>query len=223
VLQENDERFTPLVDSRPDDVSWPRLAWPPTNGVRLEGEVVTLTSFEPERDAAELFTTLDHDPVWNHLLGRPATAAEFGQAIVARRQQGHFVWVVRLSRPLAGLEAGTVVGTTSYLDVVPDSARLEIGWTAYTPPVWGSAVNPDTKLQLLRFAFETLGAGRVQLKTDVRNARSQQAIARLGAQYEGVLRRYQPRADGTMRDSVMFSIIAEEWPRARDGLLKRLP
>jgi RimJ/RimL family protein N-acetyltransferase len=71
-------------------------------------------------------------------------------------------------------------------------------------------------------AFEVLGAGRVQLKTDVRNARSQQAIARLGAQYEGVLRRYQRRADDTVRDTVMFSILAEEWPAVRDRLQRRV-
>ncbi|HEU4581308.1 MAG TPA: GNAT family protein, partial [Polyangiaceae bacterium] len=72
------------------------------------------------------------------------------------------------------------------------------------------------------FAFERLGAGRVQLKTDVRNQRSQRAIARLGARYEGTLRRYQRRDDGTVRDTVLFSILAEEWPQVRAGLLARL-
>ena len=97
----------------------------------------------------------------------------------------------------------------------------KIGFTTYAPGVWGSAVNPETKLLLLGYAFERLGAGRVQLKTDVRNVRSQLAIARLGARYEGTLRRYQRRADGTVRDTVLFSILAEEWPAVRDGLLAR--
>jgi RimJ/RimL family protein N-acetyltransferase len=88
--------------------------------------------------------------------------------------------------------------------------------------VWGTAVNPETKLLLLEHAFEVLGAGRVQLKTDVRNVRSQQAIARLGARYEGTLRRYQRRSDGTVRDTVLFSVLAEEWPAVRDGLRERL-
>jgi RimJ/RimL family protein N-acetyltransferase len=70
--------------------------------------------------------------------------------------------------------------------------------------------------------FEHGGFGRVQLKTDVRNARSQQAISRLGARYEGLLRRYQRRADGTVRDTALFSITAEEWPGVRDGLRRRL-
>jgi RimJ/RimL family protein N-acetyltransferase len=129
---------------------------------------------------------------------------------------------VRLAKPYRGLPAGAFVGTTSYLDVSTTDARLEIGSTAYAPAVWGSAVNPDAKLQLLALAFEVLGAGRVQLKTDVRNIRSQQAIARLGARYEGTLRRYQRRADGTVRDTAMFSVIAEEWPAVRASLELRL-
>src|SRR6185312_3709601 len=135
---------------------------------------------------------------------------------------GRLPWVVRLVATLAGLPAGTVVGSSTYLDVSVTDARLEIGSTAYTPAVWGSAVNPETKLLLLGHAFESLGAGRVQLKTDVRNHRSQQAIARLGARYEGTLRRYQRRADGTVRDTVLFSITAEEWPDVEAGLRARL-
>jgi RimJ/RimL family protein N-acetyltransferase len=136
--------------------------------------------------------------------------------------EGHLVWVVRLLRPLSGLPAGAVVGTTSFLDVSIDDARLEVGATAYTPLVWSTRVNPDTKLQLLSCAFETLGAGRVALKTDVRNCRSQRAIARLGALHEGTLRRHKRRADATIRDSVLFSIIAEDWPAVKAGLLARV-
>ena len=96
---------------------------------------------------------------------------------------------------------------------------MEVGATAYMPAAWGTNVNPDTKRLLLAHAFETLGVGRVQLKTDVRNVRSQQAIARLGARCEGTLRRHQRRDDGTVRDSVLFSILAEEWPSFREGLI----
>jgi RimJ/RimL family protein N-acetyltransferase len=124
--------------------------------------------------------------------------------------------------PLAGLAAGSVAGTSSYLDVSVPDARLEIGSTAYDRRVWGTIVNPEAKLLLLAHAFDVLGTGRVQLKTDVRNHRSQQAIARLGARYEATLRRYQRREDGTVRDTVLFSILAEEWPAVRDGLEARL-
>jgi RimJ/RimL family protein N-acetyltransferase len=137
-------------------------------------------------------------------------------------EAGRFVWLVRLRADYRGLAAGTVVGVTAYLDVSPADARLEIGWTSYRADLWGTAINPDTKLALLSHAFEVLGAGRVQLKTDIRNSRSQSAIARLGASYEGTLRRYQRRDDDTIRDTVMFSIIAEEWPVLRRGLHRRL-
>ena len=129
---------------------------------------------------------------------------------------------MRLLRAHAELGAGAIVGTSSYLEVSAGDSRLEIGATAYAPAVWATKVNPDAKLQLLAHAFETLGAGRVQLKTDVRNVRSQQAIARLGARHEGTLRRYQRRDDGTVRDTVLFSIVAEEWPAVREGLLARV-
>jgi RimJ/RimL family protein N-acetyltransferase len=123
---------------------------------------------------------------------------------------------------MGGFPVGDVVGTTSYLEVSPADARLEIGSTTYAPSVWGTAVNAECKLLLLAYAFEVVRAGRVQLKTDVRNARSQQAIARLGARHEGTLRRYQRRADGSVRDTVLFSITAEEWPAVRDRLRDRL-
>ena len=97
----------------------------------------------------------------------------------------------------------------------PADGRLEIGSTSYARSCWGTSINPETKLLLLSYAFDTLGAGRVQLKTDARNSRSQQAIARLGATYEGTLRRYQRRADGSIRDTVMFSITVDDWPAVR--------
>ena len=216
------ELFETVTDARPDDIAWPPLAWPPATGLVLEGAAIRLFPVDPERDAAELFAVLDHDAVWAHVPGRPATAAEYAVSLQATIAAGRFAWAVQLVEPLGGLPVGALVGTTSYLDVAVSDSRLEIGWTSYTPACWATAVNPEAKLPLLGYAFDTLGAGRVQLKTDARNSRSQRAIARLGASHEGTLRRYQRRADGTIRDSVIFSIIAEEWPRVRDGLRERL-
>ncbi|GAA3590161.1 GNAT family protein [Kineosporia mesophila] len=213
--------FTPATDNRPDDTPWPAMTWPIPVELSIESHAVRLTRFTAD-DAGELFAALDHDAVWAHVAGRFETPAALAAALDARAGRGDVAWVVRLAEPINGLEAGTVVGTTSYLDIVPGSARLEIGWTTYTPAVWGSRVNPSTKLGLLRYAFEELGVGRVQLKTDARNHRSQRAISRMGAQFEGVLRRYQPRSDGTMRDTVMFSVVAEEWPAVSSGLENRL-
>ena len=155
--------------------------------------------------------------MWAHLAGRPRDPEELAATLQHRADRlGWHQWLVR------DAASGEVLGTTAYLEVSPGDARLEVGSTGYSPRVWATPVNPATKLLVLGYAFDRLGAGRVQLKTDVRNTRSQQAIARLGATYEGVLRRYQRRADGTVRDTVMFSVTAEQWPGVRDGLLARL-
>src|SRR5450755_2208911 len=215
-------RFTPRVDSRPVDAPWPRLPLPPAPDVRLRGQWVELSQADAERDGAELFAALDHDAVWQHLAGRPTDAAGYARLLDDGYAAGRLPWIVRLTADTAGLAAGAVVGTSSSLDVSASDARLEIGFTAYRRAVWACVVNPETKLLLLGYAFDVLGAGRVQLKTDVRNARSQQAIARLGAQYEGVLRRYQRRSDDTVRDTMMFSVLAEKWPTVRAALIARL-
>ena len=210
-----------MRDDRPDDTPWPAMVWPPAS-TRLTGHVVELLPCDPERDAGPLFCALRHDAVWRHIPGRPPDAERFAETLAKRRAEGRFAWIVRLLRPYAGQAAGAIVGTSSYLDVCVPDARVEVGATAFVPAVWGTKVNPDTKQLLLAHAFETLGVGRVQLKTDVRNVRSQQAIARLGARYEGTLRRHQRRDDGTVRNSVLFSIVAEEWPAVREALLARL-
>lgn len=220
VIDPHDEPalFTPIEDPRPRDGVWPDMAWPVPAAIRLHGRAVVLTPTDVESEAAQLYAALDHDQVWAHVDGRPASAAELAEQLWALQERSDWQsWTVRM----AGLN-GPIVGTSSYLEVAPHDARLEIGRTLYTPRVWGGAVNAESKLLLLGHCFEGLDAGRVQLKTDVRNVRSQQAIARLGARYEGTLRRHKRRGDGTHRDSVLFSITAEEWPDVRRGLTKRL-
>jgi RimJ/RimL family protein N-acetyltransferase len=117
---------------------------------------------------------------------------------------------------------GTICGSTSYLDVRPAHRGLEIGATWYGQAWRGTMVNPESKLLLLRHAFEQLGCARVQLKCDARNERSQRAIAALGAVREGVLRRHMTMPDGYQRDTVMFSIVDDEWPAVRAKLLARI-
>ena len=168
--------FAPVKDCRPNDVAWPRLSWPPPD--RLTGSIVELSVCVPDRDAEPLFDALNHDDVWRHVSGRPSSVERYASALSERLAKGRWVWVVRLLRPLAGLPIGAVVGTTSFLDAAIDDAWVEVGATAYTPLIWGTRVNPDAKLQLLRCAFEVLGAGRVQLKTDANNVQSRTAILR---------------------------------------------
>jgi RimJ/RimL family protein N-acetyltransferase len=117
---------------------------------------------------------------------------------------------------------GRVVGATTYLDIRRANRGLEIGNTWLTPAAQRTAINTEAKYLQLRHAFETLGAWRVQLKTDERNARSRAAILRLGASFEGVLRKYQVRHDGYIRNTAMFSIIEAEWPAVKAGLEGRL-
>jgi len=119
-------------------------------------------------------------------------------------------------------ETGFPVGTTSYFDIRPEHRGLEIGYTWLGTAYQGTHVNPENKYLLLRHAFETLGAVRVQLKTDKRNLRSQQAIAKLSAKLEGTLRKHSILENGYIRDTVMFSITDDEWPEVKAGLEARL-
>ena len=214
--------FDPRPDPRPYDAAWPEAVWPPPRGTVLEGQAVRLTPTNDD-DLAELWAALDDEAVWRHLpSGRPADVDAMHEHFAVLVDRGFHPWTLRLVAPLAGFEADAVVGWSCYLDVSVADARCEIGGTSYAVPVWGTNVNPDAKLLLLTYAFEVLQMGRVQLKTDIRNQRSQRAIAGIGATYEGVLRRFNRRADGTVRDSVLFSVTAEDWPQVRARLRSRL-
>ncbi|MBG6055041.1 RimJ/RimL family protein N-acetyltransferase [Salinibacterium sp. CAN_S4] len=115
----------------------------------------------------------------------------------------------------------TMVGTSTLGDFELVKESAHIGWTAYSPSVWGSAVNPESKLLMLDEAFDH-GFGRIKLQADAVNARSRAAIAKLGARFEGVTRRDQLRADGTWRDAAVYSIIVDDWPEVRAGLVARV-
>ncbi len=126
-----------------------------------------------------------------------------------------------VARLRGGADDGTVVGSTKLGDLDLENESAHLGWTAYDPRVWGTAVNPETKLLVLGLAFDH-GFGRVKLQADAVNARSRGAIERLGARFEGVLRRVQRRPDGSWRDTAVYSILADEWPAVRAGLEARL-
>jgi RimJ/RimL family protein N-acetyltransferase len=117
---------------------------------------------------------------------------------------------------------GDALGTTGYLEIRPPHRGLEVGRTWIARGHQGTRVNPESKLLLLTHAFEALGAVRVQLRTDVNNLHSQRAIEKLGARREGVLRRFQIRANGFGRDTAVYSIIDEEGPAVKAGLEARL-
>ncbi|HVY09585.1 MAG TPA: GNAT family protein [Mycobacteriales bacterium] len=194
------------------------------DGRSLVGRTVRL-DVASDHDADGLFRALDDDRVWEMGYGgsapRPRSAGAWRQAMERARRDGRVMYVVRLIDD-ANPRDGRIVGTTSLGDLDLANEKVHLGWTAYAPDVWGTAVNPECKLLLLWHCFEHCGLGRVKLRTDVINVRSQAAIAKLGATREGVARRHIKRADGTWRDSVLFSVIVDDWARVKRGLEERL-
>jgi RimJ/RimL family protein N-acetyltransferase len=187
----------------------------PPEPVTLTGRHVQLVPLGREH-AEDLFKAGQHDEIWTWLRAfRPKVLADMSTLIEQAISDPD-----RL--PFAVLHDGRAVGSTSYLDIDLEVGGLEIGWTWYTPSVWATPVNPECKLLLLGHAFDDLGADRVLFKTDALNTRSQAAIRKLGAQYDGTLRHHRLRADGSVRDSAYFSILAAEWPTVRAGLERRV-
>lgn len=175
------------------------------HGVRLEPLTVA--------HAPDLLAAAADDDVWRWLpVSRPRTLDDVRRFVLEHSGTPAFAVVVD----------GRARGSTSYLDVDLSVGGLEIGWTWYARELWATTVNPACKLLLLAHAFDELGAERVTLKTDGRNSRSQGAIRRLGAVYDGTLRHHRLRADGTVRDTAFFSILRAEWPGVRAGLQARL-
>ena len=182
-------------------------------------------------DADELFAAIGDPRVWAAGYGggeaaRPTDVARMRallEAAVSASLHGERqAYVARLTGDSELGRAGTVVGTSSLGEWDLANERVHLGWTAYGPPWWGTAVNPACKLALLGHAFEDCGFNRVKIQTDLVNERSQAGIAKLGAVREGVLRRHMKRADGTWRDTVVYSVLRDEWPQVRAGLEARL-
>jgi RimJ/RimL family protein N-acetyltransferase len=188
--------------------------------VTLTGAHVRLEPLEL-RHAADLAAAGADPEVWRWMpVAPPASEADMRAVIdllLERREAG-----AQLPFAQVELASGRAVGSTSYLDIAPADGRVEIGWTWLGRPWWRTPLNTEAKLLLLGHAFDTLHLNRVALKTDVRNERSQAAIERIGGVREGVLRAHMIRPDGSLRDTVYFSILASEWPAVRERLNRRL-
>lgn len=184
----------------------------------LENAVVRLSPFR-EGDREALRRVAADPDLWRyHALNQyAATFDNWFDASLARLAAGEWLpFIVRLGR------TDNIVGSSSYLEIVPAHKRLEIGSTWYAKAHQGSAVNPATKLLLMGHAFDELGYNRVEFKLDRRNARSWAAMRKLGATEEGIFRSHMVLPDGHVRDSVYFSVIAQDWPRIKAGLEARL-
>jgi RimJ/RimL family protein N-acetyltransferase len=155
--------------------------------------------------------------LWFTFVPEPEQTAAYIADALEGQQAGHMLpWAVR------ELTTGAIVGSTRYHDIVTRIDRVEIGYTWYAKSWQRSHVNTVCKLLLLTHSFEGLGCRVVGLRTDNFNFASQKAIAALGAHKDGVLRHHNARRDGTVRDSVIFSILAQEWPDVKRHLVTRL-
>ena len=154
--------------------------------------------------------------LWYTNVPKAADVESWVHAALAKHAQGVEVpFVVRDAR-------GEVAGSTRFYDVDASVPKLSIGYTWYAPRVQRTGLNTEAKLLLLTHAFETLGCAAVYLETSWFNHASRTAIARLGAKQDGILRNHRRHADGTMRDTVVFSIIDKEWPAVKSNLGYRL-
>lgn len=187
--------------------------------VVLEGNHVRLEPLRPEHLSGLIEAGLDSE-IWRWMptpLQSPGDMRAWLEQSLEDAAGGREMPYATIAR-----DASRVVGSTRYMNVEPRHRRLEIGWTWIAPQWQRSAINTEAKLLMLRHAFESLGALRVEFKTDALNVRSRAALLGIGATEEGTLRSHMITSNDRRRDSVYFSIIEEEWPRVRQHLEARL-
>ena len=187
--------------------------------VTLERDGIRLEPLTPDHEPALIDAAGDGElwNLWFTTVPFPDGMAPYVDTALKGQRDGHMLpWAVR------DVATGAVLGTTRYHDIVAAIDRVEIGYTWYRESRQRSALNTTCKLMLLGHAFDTLGCKVVGLRTDNFNFRSQRAIEGLGAKKDGVLRHHAMRRDGSVRDSVLYSILAAEWPDVRRHLELRL-
>lgn len=188
-----------------------------------------------EADLDEMFPLLSDPQVYasGYVMHRcPTTAADSRELARERflaqqgqadgRGGGRTAYAIRLVADSDLGSTSTLVGTSSLWEADLYNEKIHLGSTLYGSRWWGTQVNPESKLLLLKHCFEACGYGRVKIQTDLLNTRSQAAIAKLGARREGDIRRDMRREDGSFRDTVVFSVVKDEWPVVRAGLEDRL-
>ena len=185
----------------------------------LEGHGVRLEPLSKDHEKGLIAAATD-GRLWDLFftsVPEPEKAGKYIEEAVLGQQRGDMLpWAVR------DLKSGDIVGSTRYHDIVPAAYRVEIGWTWYAQRCQRTHVNTVCKLLLFFHAFETLGCKVVGLRTDNFNFRSQRAIEALGAKKDGVIRHHWPRRDGSVRDTVMYGVLADEWPGVKKHLELRL-
>jgi RimJ/RimL family protein N-acetyltransferase len=191
---------------------FPKPATLEGHGVRLEP-----LSREHENDLDQAAQDGKLWELWFTSVPAPGETAKYIDAALQGQNDGHMLpWVVREQ------SSGRIVGSTRYHDIIAAADRVEIGYTWYAKSFQRSHVNTACKLLLFACAFEKIGCKVVGLRTDNFNFASQRAIEALGAKKDGVIRHHWPRRDGTVRDSVLYSVLVAEWPDAKRHLETRL-
>ncbi|MGO4472109.1 GNAT family N-acetyltransferase [Arthrobacter sp. M-10] len=187
--------------------------------VTLDGRFVTLEPLGPEHHDGLVDAAKDGElwKLWYTSVPTPeGMAAEIDRRLGLQEQGSMLPFATRLKA------TGKLIGMTTYMNIDGATPRVEIGSTWNAASAQGSGSNPDSKLLLLRHAFETIGCPAVEFRTHWLNHQSREAIARLGAKQDGVLRNHSRTLDGVLRDTVVFSILEHEWPAVRTGLEFRL-
>jgi N-acetyltransferase len=187
--------------------------------VTLEGRYVRLAPMTMEH-AQALWPAASPPDLWAFTTVQMRDIADlrrYMEAALADQASGTALPFCTVERASA-----EVVGMTRYGNISPENRRVEIGWTFVTPSRQRTPLNTEAKYLMFRHAFETWRCNRVELKTNALNVRSRQAILRVGAIEEGTLRRHMINSDGTVRDTVYYSVIAEEWPEVKSHLERLL-
>ncbi len=186
---------------------------------KLSGKLLYLELLEPGHIEA-IRQLAKNESIWEFTKGllindsfNQQFDAYINTAMDKRALSGQQAFVVRQKSD------NSIIGMTRFYEIEPKDRRLAIGYTWYTPSVWGTTYNKECKLLLLQYVFETMGYNRVEFHVAHQNIRSQKAVEKIGAVKEGVLRKHGYRNDGSFRDKIIYGMLSEEWPGKKENLL----
>ena len=198
----------------------PKLVFDTSTDFILENERVLLRPLVQD-DAVYLSAYVKEEPaLWKYALTPITTEQEFEQymatAVEARQLKSAYPFIVfdKLQNKY--------VGSTRFYDIQLNNSTTQFGYTWYSESTWGTGLNEHCKFLLLQFAFETIGFERIEFRADYRNKRSIAAMQKIGCTVEGILRNHLPTGDGTRRDSIVLSMLKNEWPKIKEGFLARI-
>ena len=198
----------------------PKLVFDTSSDFILENERVLLRPLVQD-DAVYLLAYVKEEPaLWKYALTPITTDQEFEQYIATAVEARQ----LKLAYPFIVFDKlqNKYVGSTRFYDIQLNNSITQFGYTWYSESTWGTGLNEHCKFLLLQFAFETIGFERIEFRADNRNKRSIAAMQKIGCTVEGILRNHLPTSDGTRRDSIVLSMLKEEWPTIKAGFLARI-